>query len=89
MTVCGDVHGQFYDLKELFRIGGVSSILVPPLAHARQDVPTTNYLMMGDYVDRGYYSVEAVSLLVALKVCAFIRVLGTLIRPSRSATLTE
>ncbi|KAL1923412.1 uncharacterized protein VTP21DRAFT_8392 [Calcarisporiella thermophila] len=54
LTVCGDVHGQFYDFLNIFDINGRPS-------------PTNMYLFNGDFVDRGSFSVEIALTLFAYK----------------------
>jgi len=54
VTIVGDLHGQFFDLINLLRVGGWP--------------PDTSYIFLGDFVDRGHNSVETLSLLLCLKM---------------------
>jgi len=54
ITICGDIHGQYFDLLRVFEVGS------PP--------PKTKYLFLGDYVDRGNQGIETLCLMLSYKV---------------------
>ena len=55
INICGDTHGQFYDLLNIFKINGYPSEENP-------------YLFNGDFVDRGVFSVECITTLMCFKI---------------------
>ena len=54
ITILGDIHGQYYDMMKILELSG--------------DITKTKYLLLGDYVDRGCFSLEVLTYLLYLKI---------------------
>ena len=73
LHVCGDIHGQYYDLLRIFEHCGYPG--------------DYNYLFLGDYVDRGKQSLETICLLLCYKIKFPEKV--TLLRGNHESSVTN
>lgn len=62
IKIFGDIHGQYQDLMRFFDLYNA------PIEGVGGDIEGTDYLFLGDYVDRGTHSLETICLLMALKI---------------------
>jgi serine/threonine-protein phosphatase 2A catalytic subunit len=54
VTICGNIQGSLEDLQEIFKLSG------PP--------PASNYLFLGNYINKGKFSVEVLCILFIYKI---------------------
>jgi serine/threonine-protein phosphatase 2B catalytic subunit len=62
VSIIGDIHGQYYDLIKILKL-------------QKWDTYKQSYLFLGDYVDRGMFSIQTILLVLALKINAPKRVI--------------
>lgn len=71
IKICGDIHGQYYDLLRLFEYGGFppeANYLFLGMCFRPPNFQQKNILTPGDYVDRGKQSLETICLVLAFKI---------------------
>ncbi len=66
VKIFGSLHGQYLDLIRLFEKYGIPD--TDPSYYKKSDIESLDYLFLGNYVDRGNFSLEVICLLLALKV---------------------